>query len=112
MKDSNHKKIIDAGIKAGDKKMFEEDKIWSRFSHDKVDIGEELARVIRVLSKALPLSTPLRALSIGSSDEPQFRLLETAFRGGLYLLDIDNSALDIVRERICRQKTGHVSCIF
>lgn len=109
---SNHKKLIDAGIRAGDKKMFEEDKIWSRFSHDKVDIGEELARVIRALSKALSLSAPLRALSIGSSDEPQFRLLETAFRGGLYLLDIDNSALDIVRERICRQRTGHVSCIF
>ena len=91
--------------------MFEQDKIWSRYSRDKVDIGEELAKVIRVLDKALPLARLMRALSVGSSDEPQFRILETAFRGGLYLLDIDNSALDIVRERLRRQHTGHVSCI-
>jgi hypothetical protein len=104
-------KLIEAGIRAGDSRMFEQDKVWSKYSHDKVDIGEELTKVIRTLDKALPLSLPLRALSIGSSDEPQFRILETVFRGGLYLLDIDNAALDIVRERIKRQQTNNVICI-
>jgi hypothetical protein len=50
--------------------MSQQDKIWSRYSRDKVDIGETLAQVLRTLSKALPLGRPLRALSVGSSTEP------------------------------------------
>ena len=102
------KKVIGSGIKAARIEMFKEDKIWSRYSNDKVDIGETLAKVIRTLSKAIPLSKNMRALSIGSSNEPQFRILETAFLGGLYLIDIEKSALDIVKERIQRQFTAHV----
>jgi hypothetical protein len=64
-----------------------------------------------VIGKALPLSRPLRALSIGSSNEPQFRLLQTAYQGGLYLLDIDRQALAAVGERVRRQHTGNVVAI-
>jgi len=92
-------------------KMFQEDKVWSRYSNDKIDIGEALARVTRTLYKAFPLDKALSALSIGSSNEPQFRLLETAFRSGLYLLDIEQEALQVVRERILRQRTDHVYTI-
>ena len=88
--------------------MSQQDKIWSRYSRDKVDIGETLARVFRTLAKALPLGRPLRALSVGSSTEPQFRLLEANFRGGLYLLDVERSALDVIWERIRRQSVTHV----
>ncbi len=88
--------------------MSRQDKIWSRYSRDKVDIGETLARVLRTLSKALPLERPLRALSVGSSTEPQFRLLEASFRGGLYLLDIEQAALEAINERIRRQSLTHV----
>jgi len=105
------KKIIELGIKAADSNMHQEDRIWSRYSNDKVDIGEQLARVIRTLNKAAPLSRDMRALSIGSSAEPQFRILETAFRGGLYLLDVEEAALDVVKERIKRQYTKHVTTI-
>ena len=108
---STDKKLIKLGIKAGDREIYREDKIWSCYSSDKVDIGEQLARVIRTLDKALPLSRKMRALSIGSSNEPQFRILETAFRGGLYLLDLEKAALDIVKERILRQSTTHVATI-
>jgi hypothetical protein len=111
MANSISKKMIKLGLKAATSKIYEEDKVWSRFSHDKVDIGEELAKVIRTLSKQFPLARPLRTLSIGSSAEPQFRILETAFRGGLYLFDIDEQALGIVRERIQRQCTDHVITI-
>lgn len=107
----SEKRIIESGIIAADSRMLEEDKIWSRYSNDKVDIGEELTGVIRTLVKELPLSRVMRALSIGSSDEPQFRILETAFRGGLYLLDVDREALSIVQERIHRQTTDHVVTI-
>ncbi len=101
-------KILDSGVKVSDSLMSRQDKIWSRHSHDKVDIGETLAKVLRTLGKALPLSKPLRALSIGSSNEPQFRILQTAFRGGLYLLDIEKEALAAVQERIRRQDTRNV----
>lgn len=102
------KKMIDLGIKVAKCKMCAADKIWSRYSHDKVDIGEELAKVIRTLSKTFPLTKELRAFSIGSSAEPQFRILESAFRGGLYLMDVDQDALNIVKERVRRQRTTHV----
>lgn len=104
-------RLIEKGIEISDSGMLEQDKIWSRYSSDKVDIGEELAKVIRVLDKAVPLGIKMRALSIGSSDEPQFRILETAFRGGLYLLDIDHQAFQVVKERIGRQNTKHVTCL-
>jgi len=103
--------LIEAGIRCALSPMVDEDDIWSRYSNDKTDIGEHLARVIRTLSAAVPLNRKLRALSIGSSSEPQFRILETTFRGGLYLLDIDPNALETVRDRVTRQNIGHVSMI-
>ncbi len=105
------KRLIEQGIRAADSNIYEEDRIWSRYSHDKVDIGEELTKVIRTLNKTFPLNKSLRALSIGSSNEPQFRILEATFRGGLYLLDLNKDALDIVQERIHRQCTNHVATI-
>ena len=103
--------IIERGIKIADSKMFEEDKIWSHYSNDKVDVGEELAMVIRTIFKAFPLRKAISALSIGSSNEPQFRLLQSSFRDGLYLLDVEKEALDIVQERIHRQHIKHVKTI-
>jgi hypothetical protein len=105
------KKIFERGLRVADSQMFHEDKIWSRYSNDKVDIGETLAKVIRTLNKTFPLNKQITALSIGSSNEPQFRILETFCRGGLYLLDIEKEALDIVQERIHRQRTTHVKTI-
>lgn len=99
------------GLRAATGHMYRQDKIWSRHSNDKVDIAGTLARVVRTLSKALPLDLPLTALSIGSSNEPQFRILESAFRGGLYLLDIEDAALGLVEERTRRQGTRHVRAV-
>lgn len=103
--------MIERGVRVGDSKMFRQDKIWSRYSNDKINIGEVLSEVLRTLMKALPLSAPLRAFSIGSSNEPQFRILEAACRGGLYLLDIEESALDVVKERVRRQQINHVKTL-
>jgi hypothetical protein len=91
--------------------MWEQDKIWSRHSNDKVDIALALGNVVRTLCHALPLRTPLTALSIGSSNEPQFRILASAFQDGLVLLDIEEAALDVVAERIARQRTKHVKLV-
>jgi hypothetical protein len=101
-------RLIREGVNTSRALMSKQDKIWSRYSRDKVDIGDTLARVLRTLSKALPLGRPLRALSVGSSTEPQFRILEANFQGGLYLLDIERAALAVIRERIRRQSLTHV----
>jgi hypothetical protein len=106
-----NKELLSKGCNVSRFRICQADRIWSRYSNDKIDIGEQLACVIRVLSKNLPLKKRMRALSVGSSAEPQFRLLETSFRGGLYLLDLDGSALDIVKERVQRQYTRHVSTV-
>jgi len=105
------RKLFERGLRVADSQMFHEDKIWSRYSDDKVNIGETLAKVIRTLNKSFPLDKEITALSIGSSNEPQFRILETFCRGGLYLLDIEKEALDIVQERIHRQLATHVKTI-
>jgi hypothetical protein len=99
------------GLRAAGGHMYRQDKIWSRYSGDKVDIAHTLARVLRTLGKALPLDQPLTALSVGSSNEPQFRILESACRGGLYLLDLEDAALAVVEERVRRQHTPHVRTI-
>jgi hypothetical protein len=103
--------LIRQGVSTSRTLMSQQDKIWSRYSRDKVDIGETLARVLRTLAKALPLDLPLRALSVGSSTEPQFRILEASFRGGLYLLDIERAALAVINERIRRQSVTHVATL-
>jgi len=105
------KKIIEIGIKAGDVDMYDEDSIWSENSSDKIDIGNVLMEVIRNLQKELTLSRELRALSLGSGSEPQFKILESAFKGGLYLLDIDPVPLNVVKDRLRRQWIKHVKTI-
>ena len=110
-KEDNMKKLIEIGIGAADSDMYDEDKIWSRYSGDKVDIGEVLVEVIRTLDKEFPLSRKFRCLSIGSGSEPQFRILEAAARGNLYLLDIDSVPLAVVKERLRRQWIKHVITI-
>ena len=105
------KKILEMGIKAGDVDMYDEDSIWSENSSDKIDIGNVLMEVIRNLQKELTLSRELRALSLGSGSEPQFKILESAFKGGLYLLDIDPVPLNVVKDRLRRQWIKHVKTI-
>jgi len=91
--------------------MHDEDRLWSYYSNDKADIGLRLGAVIRRIHKEVPLQRKLRALSLGSSNEPQFQILSSMFHGGLYLVDIDTNALDSVRERIMRQKSDHVNLV-
>ncbi len=98
----------DIGMRAAESPMVTQDKIWARYSSDKVDVAHGLSDVIRALVRASNTSRPLRAVSAGSSSEPQFRILESMFRGGLWLVDIEQQAIDIIRERNNRQGIGHV----
>lgn len=107
----SRKDLIEKGMNVSASLMMAEDKIWARYSSDKSNVGENIARVMRTLVKAMPLSRRLRVFSLGSSDEPQFRLLLACFTGGLYLLDIDPVALDHVKERVRRQRLRNVHTI-
>ncbi len=103
--------LIEKGIHAGEIDMYDEDNTWSRNSSDKVDIAEELMRVIGSIYRMIPADRPLNALSIGSGSEPQFQILEAAFRGGLYLLDIDSVPLSVIDKRLKRRWIDHVTTI-
>jgi hypothetical protein len=102
---------LDVGMRAANSVMVKHDKIWARYSGDKVDVGHGLADVIRNLVRGLAACRPLRALSVGASSEPQFRILEPMFRGGLYLVDIEQAAIDIILERNKRQEIEHVHTV-
>ena len=106
-------KRMELGLRSASRYMYQQDKIWARYSNDKVDVGDTLTTTLRTLSKALPLEAPLSALSIGSSTEPQFRILQSACGGGggLYLLDQEEAALQQVAERVARQNIRHVGLI-
>jgi hypothetical protein len=80
---------LEQGLAAADWTLHVQDRIWSRNSHDKVDIGMRVSRLLRPLYGRMAPGEPLRTLSIGCGYEPQFRLLQGASDGGLYLLDID-----------------------
>lgn len=104
----NRKKLIRAGLAVACSDIYDENDIWCYYSNDKVNIGQRLMGVLRTLDKAFPLRKRLNALSLGSGNEPQFKILEAAAEGGLYLLDVDKIELDAVRERLRRQAIGHV----
>ncbi len=103
--------LIEKGISAGEIDMYDEDNTWSKYSSDKVDIAEELMCVIRKIFRMIPADRLLRALSIGSGSEPQFEILEAAFRGGLYLLDIDSVPLSVIDKRVKSHWIDHVKTI-
>jgi hypothetical protein len=109
--ESEKSRLIEKGIQSGDIDMYNEDAIWSQNSGDKVDIAEELIRVIRKIFKSGSPDSLLQALSIGSGSEPQFQILEAAFRGGLYLLDIDSVPLSVINRRVKSHWINHVTTI-
>lgn len=111
MQDTDYQRLIKQGMEAGGDRIDVENNIWCSYSSDKINIAETLIRVIRTLNKEFTLSKKMRAISIGSGNEPQFRILETAFRGWLYLLDIEKEALDLVLDRVRRQFINHVTTI-
>ena len=75
--------LIEKGIHAGEIDMYHENAIWVQNSSDKVDIAQELMQIVRDIFRTVPLDRKLKALSIGSGSEPQFQILESAFRGDL-----------------------------
>ena len=97
---TDRKALVEMGMKAGDVDMMDEDRIWSRYSGDKPDISRVLMEVIGHLHRKFPQSGPMRALSVGSGSEPQFQILQSAFQGGLFLLDIDEVPLADVRRLV------------
>jgi hypothetical protein len=102
---------MELGLRAASRDGYQQARIWACHSNDKVDVGDTLTTTLRTLNKALPLESPLTALSIGSSTEPQFRILQSACQGGLYLLEQDEAALLQVQKRIDRQRIRHVGLI-
>lgn len=95
--------LIERGLRAAESPLATQVMTWARYTDEKADIAASLARTIRAMLQGRPVEQGLRALSIGSSTEPQFRLLHAFFQNGLYLFDIDETALAVIAERLERQ---------
>lgn len=66
---------------------------------------------LRSLASTVPERSRLRALSVGSSSEPQFRIFTAACEGGLWLLDLDEHALGAAGARAQRQHVDGVHTV-
>ena len=108
---SSVEELIQKGMAAGDVDMNEENAIWCQHSSDKIDIAQVLMNLVRQNFGLSSTGNDLRALSIGSGSEPQFQILESAFRGELYLLDIDPHPLSIIKARIKNLSIDHVQTV-
>ncbi len=95
--------LIDRGLRAAEYNIFEQNRIWARYSNEKPDVAASLMRTIRALHSRMTDDRELSALSVGAGNEPQFRILQSAFQRGLWLYDIDGAALATIRERQVRQ---------
>ncbi|MEM9222120.1 MAG: class I SAM-dependent methyltransferase [Pseudomonadota bacterium] len=104
----NHKNLIDIGLEAAETPLRRQVKLWARHSNEKADVASELMTAVRHLIRQNPPERAFRSLSIGSSDEPQFRLLQAISGGGIWLFDADREALEFVRERVRRQMLSGV----
>jgi hypothetical protein len=100
-----------AALEAARTPVADQDAVWSKYSNDKVDIGQVLTSVLQGLARTRPPRARLRGLSVGSSTEPQFRILQPACPAGLHLLDIDPTALARVETRVARQHIDNVTTI-
>lgn len=103
--------LIEIGLQAAETPLRTQVKIWSGYSSEKPDTASQIFGCLRTLHRARPQTDDLRILSIGSSDEPHFRLLKAAATEGLWLYDIDPAALEAARERVSRQLLKNVSLV-
>ncbi len=103
--------LVEIGLEAAETPLREQVKIWARHTNEKSDVAAELMTVFRQLYSVIAPEKPVKILSIGSSDEPQFRLLNAASQGGLWLYDADRQALATVNERLGRQMLDNVQLI-
>ncbi|MEM8956516.1 MAG: class I SAM-dependent methyltransferase [Pseudomonadota bacterium] len=103
--------LIEIGLRAAQSPLRQQVKLWARHADEKPDVAADLMATLRWLHRTAPPDRALRALSIGSSEEPQFRLLSAAAGGGLWLYDADRTALAAVRARIGRQMLSGVHLV-
>lgn len=103
--------LIERGLRAAELNIFEQNRIWARYANEKPDVAASLMQTIRAIHSRVPEDRSLSALSIGSGNEPQFRILQAAFERGLWLYDIDGAALATLQERQSRQRLKNVHLV-
>jgi len=103
--------LIERGLDAANYNIFEQNRIWARHASEKPDVAASLMRTIRAIHRRIKEERDLSALSIGAGNEPQFRILQSAFERGLWLYDIDGAALATLQERQTRQLLQNVHLV-
>ncbi len=104
-------RLIERGLDAANYNIFEQNRIWARHASEKPDVAASLMRTIRAIHMRTTQERDLSALSIGAGNEPQFRILQSAFEEGLWLYDLDGAALATLQERKARQLLDNVRLV-
>lgn len=94
---TSRNEFLEAGLAAGKLTLREQVKTWERYTDEKADVARDLMRGVKALVPQLSPDHDFRTLSIGPSEEPQFKLLHALSNGGLWLYDKDTGALDALK---------------
>ena len=108
---STRGELLEAGLAAAKLSLRDQVKTWEYYTDEKADVARNLMRVVKALVANLPTDHPFRSLSIGSSDEPQFKLLHALSDGGLWLYDKDPDALNVVGTDVERHMLNDVHLV-
>lgn len=88
---------MEEGLAAAELSLREQAKTWENYTDEKADVAKSLMLGVRSVLRDMPAGHAFRSLSIGSSEEPQLKLLHALSDGGLWLYDKDPAALRAVQ---------------
>lgn len=100
--------LLEQGLAAAEMDLRERVKIWEHYTDEKADVAKNLMRGVKFVLRQMSSDNAFRSLSIGSSEEPQLKLLHALSDGGLWLYDKDPLALSSVDQLIKRHMLNKI----
>ncbi len=100
--------LLEEGLAAAEKDLREKVKIWEHYTDEKADVAKNLMRGVKIVLRQMSSGHAFRSLSIGSSEEPQLKLLHALSDGGLWLYDKDPEALSAVAHVVERHMLNEI----
>lgn len=101
--------LLADGLASAEVSLREQVKTWEHYTDEKADVARSLMHCVKSILPQMPVNHAFRTLSIGSSEEPQLKLLHALSDGGLWLYDKDPDALDAVDAIVRRHMLNNVN---
>ncbi|WP_171209663.1 MULTISPECIES: hypothetical protein [unclassified Ruegeria] len=93
---TNRTDLLEEGLAASSMSLRDQVKTWENYTDEKADVAKNMMLGVKSILRGTPADYGFRSLSIGSSEEPQLKLLHALSDGGLWLYDKDPAALRAV----------------